>query len=149
MNERKFRKWCEKNLKSEDEKERKLIIHEKLEKEYRGIKYFLLVVENHYGDTWVVLERDNTQFQEWEINLIEALRDHFDFYRNFLWFDSKCSQTHKSIEDQKKFLEEISKDQVDFLYNLCNKGLELVKKKKDYFTQVLRWMENYCNKPGG
>lgn len=143
MNERKFRKWCEKNLKSEEERNRRLIIHEKLERKYREIKYFLYVMENHEGSKWVALESDLTQFQDWELKLLNALKHHFDLVELFLYYDSRYYQDHKPILYQIDFLDGIAEEQIDFLYNLCHKGPELVNKKIEYFNRVLNQIEKF------
>lgn len=136
-------KWCEANLKSEEEKKRKLIIHEKLERKYREIKYFLYVMENHEGSKWVALEVDSTQFQDWELKLLNALKNHFDLQESFLYYDSRYYQDHKSIEGQKGFLDEVAEEQIDWLYNRCHKGHELINKKIAYFNRVLKWIEKF------
>ena len=143
MNERKFRKWYEKNLKSEEEKIRKLIIHEKLGRKYREITYFLYVIENHEGSKWVALESNLTQFQDWELKLLNALKNHFDLVEPFLYYDSRYYQNHSPILYQIDFLDGIAKEQIDFLYSLCTKGSESVNKKIEYFNQVLKWMEKF------
>ena len=141
-------KWCEINLKSEEEKKRELKIHSKTEKEYRGIKYFLYDLENASGSRWIALEIDYSQFQDWEIQLIKALKNHFDLMDSFLYYDSRFYQDHKSIEGQKEFLNEIAEEQIDFLYNRCIKGPELINKKIEYFNQVLKWIGKFNRNRG-
>ena len=140
---KRIQKWCEANLKSEEEKNRERIIHSKTEKEYRGIKYFLYDLENAGGSRWVALETNFTQFQDWELKLLNALKNHFNFPESFLYYDTRYYQDHKSIEDQKEFLDGIAEEQIDFLYSLCHKGPELVNKKIEYFKRVLNWIEKF------
>ena len=138
-----IQKWREANLKSEEEKNRERKIHSKTEKEYRGIKYFLYDLENAGGSRWIALETDFTQFQDWELKLINALQYNFDLMGSFLLYHSRGYQDHKSIEDQKEFLDRIAEEQIDFLYSLCHKGPELVNGKIEYFNQVLKWIEKF------
>lgn len=85
-------KWCKNNLKSEEERMRELIIHEKLERKYRGIKYFLYDLENAGGSRWVALESDLSQFQGWEHDLIAALQYDFGLTGSFsMWAFQKLS----------------------------------------------------------
>ena len=136
-------KWCEANLKSEEEKKRERIIHSKTEKEYRGIKYFLYDLENAGGSRWIALESDLGQFQGWEHDLIAALQYDFGLMGSFLSNHSRGYQDHKSIEDQKKVLDGIAKEQIDLLHSLCHKGPELVKGRIEYFNRVLNWIEKF------
>ena len=137
-------KWSEANLKSEEEKMRELIIHEKLERKYRGIKYFLYDLENAGGSRWISLEADFNQFQGWEHNLIVALQYDFDLTGSFLCGHSRNYRDgHEPILYQIDFLDGIAEEQIDFLYSLCTKGSESVNKKIEYFNQVLKWMEKF------
>ncbi len=141
--ELKLKKWEKENLKTPEEKQRNLKIHKKETKKYRGIKYLLYVMENHEGSKWVALESDLTQFQDWELKLFNTLKNNFDLMDSFLYYDSMDYQDHKSIEGQKRFLDGIVREQIDFLYSLCTKGHELVNEKIEYFNQVLKWMEKF------
>ena len=137
-------KWCENNLKSEEEKMRELIIHEKLERKYRGIKYFLYDLENAGGSRWVALESDLSQFQGWEHDLIAALQYDFGLTGSFLCGHSRNYRDgHEPILYQIDFLDGIAEEQIDILYSLCHKGPELVNKKIEYFKRVLNWIEKF------
>ena len=146
LTERRILKWCEANLKSEEEKERERIIHSKTEKEYLGIKYFLYDMENAGGSRWISLELDSTQFQGWELDLINALKDHFDLPESFLRNNSRDYQDHKSIEGQKEFLDEVAVMNIDWLYNRCINRSELINDKIEYFNQVLKWLGKFNTK---
>lgn len=141
--------WCKTNLKSEEEKKRQLKIHSKTEKEYRRIKYFLYDLENASGSRWIALETDYSQFQDWEIQLLTALKNYFDLMDSFLSYDSRYYLDHKSIESQKEFLNDIAEEQIDFLYSRCHKGSELVNKKIEYFNRVLKLIEKFNRNRAG
>ena len=105
LTKKKIQKWCETNLKSEEEKKQNIKINSKTEKEYLGIKYFLYDMENAGGSRWIALEADFSQFQGWELDLINALQNYFEFTGSFLRYHSRDYEDHKLIEVQKEFLD--------------------------------------------
>lgn len=100
MRERKISKWCEKNLKSEEEKRRKLIIHEKLEIKYREIIEFI---------------RSLFQYS-YEIIVIKKITIDDKKFRRILLVSN--------LDDFKQKWNEIRKVN-DFPYNLKKKNLKI------------------------
>lgn len=100
LSERKSRKWCEKNLKSEEEKRRKLIIHEKLEIKYREIIEFIRSLFQYSYEISVIkkITIDNKKFRR--ILLVSNLDD----------FKQKWNEIRKAN---------------DFPYNLKKKNLKI------------------------
>ena len=100
LSERKSRKWCEKNLKSEEEKRRKLIIHEKLEIKYREIIEFIRSLFQYSYEIIVIkkITIDNKKFRR--ILLVSNLDD----------FKQKWNEIRKAN---------------DFPYNLKKKNLKI------------------------